>query len=270
MVGRSVGLLARDRRAAMCEATRRLSRPAPWLPALMSAATLAQFAPVTDRLLDLVQIAVMAGFLAVAWFAGRPVAETAEADADADADALATDPSRPPRSDGRGPARDSMRRPATVWLGSRIRTGRMRMSTDDNRDVVAEFVRRCQDQHDLAFADEVFHPRFVNHYRPEGQDIPSNERPASGFQAFYGELLRAFPDATMGIDEQLGERDLVTTRKTMRGTHLGELWDLNPTGNRVEFEFIDIFRVAEGKLIEHWASMDLGALKSQMRTCSRP
>jgi hypothetical protein len=36
--------------------------------------TLAQFAPLTDRLLDVVQIAVMAGFLAVAWFAGRPVA----------------------------------------------------------------------------------------------------------------------------------------------------------------------------------------------------
>jgi predicted ester cyclase len=48
-------------------------------------------------------------------------------------------------------------------------------------------------------------------------------------------------------------------------THLGELWDLPPTGNRVEFEFIDILRVADGKLIEHWTSMDLAALRSQMR-----
>ena len=47
----------------------------------------------------------------------------------------------------------------------------------------------------------------------------------------------------MEINEQLAERDLVATRKTLRGTHLGELWDLPPTGNRVEFEFIDIFRV---------------------------
>jgi predicted ester cyclase len=69
----------------------------------------------------------------------------------------------------------------------------------------------------------------------------------------------------MEINEQLAERDLVATRKTLRGTHLGELWDLPPTGNRVEFEFIDIFRVADGKLIEHWTSMDLAALRSQMR-----
>jgi len=138
------------------------------------------------------------------------------------------------------------------------------MSTDDNKRVVSEFVRRCQDEHDLAFADEVFHPRFVNHYRPEGREIPSTQRPASGFQSFYGALLQGFPDARMEINEQVAERDLVATRKTLRGTHSGELWGLVPTGNRVEFEFLDIFRVAEGKLIEHWTSMDLAALKSQM------
>jgi predicted SnoaL-like aldol condensation-catalyzing enzyme len=90
------------------------------------------------------------------------------------------------------------------------------MSTDDNKRVVAEFVRRCQDQHDLAFADEVFHPAFVNHYRPGGQAIPSTERPASGFQAFYGGLLRAFPDVTMKINEQLAELDLVATARPLR------------------------------------------------------
>lgn len=142
------------------------------------------------------------------------------------------------------------------------------MSTDDNKRVVAEFVRRCQDQHDLTFADDVFHPGFVNHYQPEGRAIPSTERPASGFQAFYGALLTGFPDATMEINEQIAERDLVATRKTLRGTHLGKLWDLAPTGNRVEFEFVDIFRVADGKLIEHWTSMDLGALRAQLRAGS--
>ncbi len=139
------------------------------------------------------------------------------------------------------------------------------MSTDENKRIVAEFVRRCQDMHDLAYADEVFHPNFANHYRPGGQTIPTTERPASGFQTFYGALLQGFPDATMEINEQIGEGDLVATRKTLRGTHLGELWDLPPTDNRVEFEFIDIFRVADGKLIEHWTSMDLEALRHQMR-----
>jgi hypothetical protein len=37
------------------------------------------------------------------------------------------------------------------------------MSSEDNKRVVAEFVERCQNQHDLDFADEVFHLEFVNH-----------------------------------------------------------------------------------------------------------
>jgi predicted ester cyclase len=139
------------------------------------------------------------------------------------------------------------------------------MSLEDNKRVVAEFVEVCQNQHNLAAADEIFHPDFVNHYAPEGRPLASASRPAEGFQAFYGMLLRAFPDATMEIDEQLAERDLVATRKTLRGTHLGEIWDLPPTGNRVEWEFIDIFRIRDGKLVEHWTHMDFEALHAQMR-----
>jgi predicted ester cyclase len=144
----------------------------------------------------------------------------------------------------------------------------VRTSPEDNKRVVAEFVERCQNAHDLAFADEAFHPDFMNHYRPEGLPIPGTDRPASGFQTFYGALLLGFPDATMEINEQLAERDLVATRKTFRGTHLGEIWGLPPSENRVELEFIDIFRVRDGKLIEHWTSMDLAALRRQMQAPS--
>ena len=140
------------------------------------------------------------------------------------------------------------------------------MSDQDNKQLVARFVEVCQNQHDLQFADEVFHSDFVNHYRPEGRPIAGDQdRPAAGFQAFYGALLQGFPDATMEINEQLAERDLVATRKTFRGTHRGELWGHEPTGNVVEWEFIDIFRVRDGKLVEHWTSMDIGALRAQIQ-----
>ncbi|WP_433304961.1 ester cyclase [Actinoplanes sp. CA-030573] len=51
-----------------------------------------------------------------------------------------------------------------------------------------------------------------------------------------------------------------------RGTHTGELWGLPPSGNRVEWSFIDIMRVRDGKIVEHWTSMDMEALRAQMRT----
>ena len=139
------------------------------------------------------------------------------------------------------------------------------MSIDDNKRAVANFVEVCQNQHNLAAADDIFHPDFVNHYAPGGHPLEPTPRPAGGFQAFYGMILQAFPDASVEINEQLAERDMVATRKTLRGTHRGEIWGLPPTGNRVELEFIDIFRVKDGKLIEHWTSMDLASLREQMR-----
>ena len=104
------------------------------------------------------------------------------------------------------------------------------MSSEDNKRAVAEFVERCQNQHDLDFADEVFHREFVNHYRPEGRPIPQTARPASGFQTFYAALLRGFPDGAVEINEQLAERDLVATRKTFRGHASGRT--LGPAADR--------------------------------------
>ncbi|HAF08473.1 MAG TPA: ester cyclase [Chloroflexi bacterium] len=143
--------------------------------------------------------------------------------------------------------------------------GEVIMSPEENKRVVANFVEVVQNRHDLAAADHIFHPEFVNHYAPAGRTVPAVQgRPAAAFQQFYGMLLGAFPDATMSIEEQVAERDVVATRKTLRGTHRGELWGLPPTGNRVEWEFIDIFRVRDGKLVEHWTHMDFDALRAQM------
>ncbi len=139
------------------------------------------------------------------------------------------------------------------------------MSVEDNKHVVARFVEVCQNRHDLAAADAMFHSEFVDHFRPRGRPLPATTRPAEGFQRYYGMFLAAFPDATMQIEEQIAERDLVVTRKTFRGTHLGEQWGLPPTGNRVQVEFIDIFRLQDGQIAEHWHHFDFEELYSQMQ-----
>lgn len=57
----------------------------------------------------------------------------------------------------------------------------------------------------------------------------------------------------------------MATGKTFRGTHQGVLRGPAPTGNRVAWEFLDLFRVRDGRLLEHWTSLDLEALRAQLR-----
>jgi predicted ester cyclase len=56
----------------------------------------------------------------------------------------------------------------------------------------------------------------------------------------------------------------VTTRKTFRGTHRGEFLGIAPTGRSVSFDVIDVVRIADGRIAEHWNVVDLMGLLQQI------
>jgi C-1 hydroxylase len=74
-------------------------------------------------------------------------------------------------------------------------------------------------------------------------------------------LRRAFPDFTVMVDDQIAEGDLVATRFTASGTHLGEwrspLGMIPPTGKRFTHSGIRIFRIADGRLVDTWGGADM-------------
>jgi predicted ester cyclase len=63
------------------------------------------------------------------------------------------------------------------------------------------------------------------------------------------------------IHDQVAEGDKVVTRKSFTGTHQGDFMGVPPTGRKVTIEVIDIVRVENGQIVEHWNVVDmLGAL----------
>ena len=70
------------------------------------------------------------------------------------------------------------------------------------------------------------------------------------------------------IHDQVAEGDQVTTRKSLRGTHLGDFLNIAPTGKAVSIEVIDILRLVDGKIVEHWNTVDLLGLMHQLGVMS--
>ena len=55
-----------------------------------------------------------------------------------------------------------------------------------------------------------------------------------------------------------------TTYKTYHGTHRGELFGIAPTGRKIQFETVDVMRVQNGKITEHWGVTNLFSLMQQL------
>ncbi len=79
------------------------------------------------------------------------------------------------------------------------------------------------------------------------------------------EAFRAgFPDLRFRVEALIAEGDLVSARTTTEGTHTGPFMGHPPTGRRFRAGGIDIFRVEEGRLQEHWGQFDTLAMLQQL------
>jgi steroid delta-isomerase-like uncharacterized protein len=102
-------------------------------------------------------------------------------------------------------------------------------------------------------AEEIVDPEA-----PDNELLPGDP-PAKLIDTFketFKEAREGFPDFSVTVDDVVAEGDRVAARVTMHGTHQGEFQGIAPTGKRVEVRAIDMFRIREGKIVEHWGHAD--------------
>ncbi|MEZ4674419.1 MAG: ester cyclase [Caldilineaceae bacterium] len=130
-----------------------------------------------------------------------------------------------------------------------------------NKQLVTQMVDVVQNQHQLDRMPDFFAPDFINHldHAPES---PLNSIEKA--QQLFTQMFAAFPDMEVTIEQQVAEGDLVMTHKRFIGTHRGSFMGVAPTGKQITFAVIDILRVEQGKIVEHWAIQDRLALMEQL------
>ena len=125
------------------------------------------------------------------------------------------------------------------------------MSLEDNKVLVRAYFDAFRDR-DAAWWQRFIAPDFVRH--DPGLDI--EVRGPAGV-ARLGEVLHGgLSDIAMLIDEVIAEGDRVLARLRFQGRHTGEFQGIPATGRAVDIVVMDYFRVADGRLVEHWALMD--------------
>ena len=130
------------------------------------------------------------------------------------------------------------------------------MSTETNKALVKRY-QEAHNANNLSALSEIVAADLTSHNK-----IPGMPPGLEGGKAVHLMLVAAFPDLHTDTEDLLAEGDKVVQRFMLSGTDKGGFAGAPPTGKHYKVAGISIFRIANGKIVEHWGVFDqLGILQ---------
>ncbi len=130
--------------------------------------------------------------------------------------------------------------------------------SEANKDLVRRHFERIWNQRDDEACDELMADDYIeNAVAPFGTALPGRVHGPTATRGTVAWLTMQFPDIRMEVEALVAEDDLVVARVVSTGTNLGQSPGGPPaTGKTFTARQSHWFRVADGKLAEHWAVRD--------------
>lgn len=134
------------------------------------------------------------------------------------------------------------------------------MSIESNKELIRRFYEEVWNQGNIDFALQVFADDYVRH------DLRPGNPPkgAAGQKQIAADFRAAFPDVHYTLDLLIGEADMVVVRWRMQGTNTGQWGKESPTGKTIDIAGVNIFRLANGKVVEVWNHRDDLSMREQL------
>jgi predicted ester cyclase len=136
---------------------------------------------------------------------------------------------------------------------------------DENRAVVRRWIETFNNPYTPQTEVDLLAPGYIAH----GPGLPG-PLDLEAWTQFSGSFVEAFPDLRLTVEDIFSGGNMVAARVSVRGTHRGEFQGIPPTGKEVAFSSIEIDRMVEGKVAEHWFEMDLLGLMGQLGAVPEP
>ena len=134
---------------------------------------------------------------------------------------------------------------------------------ESNRQLAVRWMEEVWNFRRDATIDEILADDVVGHM--EGGNI----RSPGEFRAVRANLLSAFPDLRISVEETVAEGDSVVVRWAVSVTHSGEGLGFGPSGRREEFRGMSWMKFKDGKVVESWDSWNQGALLDSLREAAK-
>ena len=135
--------------------------------------------------------------------------------------------------------------------------------TLSNEAIYRRLIEEGFNQGNLAVVDELMAPDAREHQRGSGDGV-------EGAKGTINYLRSVFPDFKITIDELVVSGDKVWARQKGGGTNLGSFAGHPPTGIKAFIDVIDIVRIEDGKIVEHWGVPDQLGMMLQLGHIPQP
>jgi len=131
--------------------------------------------------------------------------------------------------------------------------------TSENRSIVTNFIEEIWNQNQFEKIDNYIAYEFIDHSLPPA--LPPNKE---GMKLWIIEVGRSFEHTTL-IDDMVCEEDKVMLKIRMQLKHIGIWRDIEPTYSEISTVGYRCYKLAEGKIIAHWALLDGNAIENQLK-----
>jgi len=112
--------------------------------------------------------------------------------------------------------------------------------------------------HDTSTFGEIHTENYIQH---SGRSPNGLAAQIENFRTIFARM----PDVRATVEDRIIQGDKIVARMTFTATHTQPMQGIAPTGRRFTLKTIDIWRVENGKLAEHWDVVDYAGLQKQLR-----
>jgi predicted ester cyclase len=138
-------------------------------------------------------------------------------------------------------------------------------TTRSNIEIVREYTERVFNQHNPGLAAKYLAPGVTWH----GQTLGTIKGADNVIGMLHG-FIGALPDLHAAEQDIVAASDTVAVRYVIEATHDGNLLGIDPTGRRVRWDAVDIYRLVGGMIVEEWAADDATAILYQVGAYTPP